>query len=996
MLPGRIWLLAAILLPSIFAQEDDDGVDLNDPVCLLDPNWDQKYDSKDELCPCGKSMTGMCKSGLFIPLWKNGEINKWIEMFVKWQNDDFENGFANIKQFTKRNPMNEKIGKYADQIGFYFIERKDARGNLEKIDEDDVGEEGIVYSQEGMMTKGETALRGFVYVLGLIYFFIGVSIVADRFMSSIEVITSQEKEVRVKKSNGEYQTITVRIWNETVSNLTLMALGSSAPEILLSVIETCGAGLRSGDLGPSTIVGSASFNLFVIIAICIYVIPDGEVRKIKHLRVFFVTALWSVLAYIWMYFIIVSNTPSVVEPWEAILTLLFFPLLVIWAWVADKRLLVYDLVYKKYQKGKGNMIVEKEGAEDDVIHMKDAENFGDSDEADQREMLLGILRKIRKDHPNATAEELENLANTEMIRKEHKSRAFYRIQATRMMTGGGDIVKAKIDRVTDAKSAAGDISIAPSGVTGDEDADPTMTRVQFNPKDYRVMENCGNAELVVVRSGADIERTVFVDYKTLDGSASAGGDFEYAEGTLCFKSGETHKKVHVSVIDDEVFEEDEHFLVMLSNLRVCDDSGALQARGGIASKFEIGKNKTATVTILDDDHRGNFAFEMPKQTLHENCGSVEIQIVRKSGARGRVFVPFRTVEGSATGNGHDFDDCEGELLFENEETEKSLTINIVDDEQYEKNKNFFIELGEPRVADQDYLDIINNTSGTLTEEQIDVARQGAPKLEEDGKKMEIEIIESYEFKNTIDKMVKKTNLSILVSTASWREQFIDAFQVMAGDDEEEGGDEEAEPGLVDYIMHYLTLPWKILFAFVPPTDYAGGWWCFVISISMVGLLTAFIGDLASHFGCTCGVNDAVTAISFVALGTSVPDTFASKVAAIGDEYADASVGNVTGSNAVNVFLGIGVAWSIAAVYWAWMVPEDQRTGGLEVKEGTLTFSVIVFCAEAVIAILVLLFRRRYGGELGGPRGLKIGSALFFLFLWFFYLGMSIAKSYCFL
>lgn len=41
----------------------------------------------------------------------------------------------------------------------------------------------------------------------------------------------------IKKSNGETTVTTVRIWNETVSNLTLMALGSSAPEILLSVIE---------------------------------------------------------------------------------------------------------------------------------------------------------------------------------------------------------------------------------------------------------------------------------------------------------------------------------------------------------------------------------------------------------------------------------------------------------------------------------------------------------------------------------------------------------------------------------------------------------------------------------------------------------------------------------------------------------------------------------------------------------------------------------------
>ena len=30
----------------------------------------------------------------------------------------------------------------------------------------------------------------------------------------------------------------VNVWNPTVANLTLMALGSSAPEILLNVIET--------------------------------------------------------------------------------------------------------------------------------------------------------------------------------------------------------------------------------------------------------------------------------------------------------------------------------------------------------------------------------------------------------------------------------------------------------------------------------------------------------------------------------------------------------------------------------------------------------------------------------------------------------------------------------------------------------------------------------------------------------------------------------------
>jgi Ca2+/Na+ antiporter len=49
-----------------------------------------------------------------------------------------------------------------------------------------------------------------------------------------------------------------------------------------------------------------------------------------------------------------------------------------------------------------------------------------------------------------------------------------------------------------------------------------------------------------------------------------------------------------------------------------------------------------------------------------------------------------------------------------------------------------------------------------------------------------------------------------------------------------------------------------------------GYLCFIISICGIGCLTAVIGDVASHFGCTVGLKDAVTAVAFVALGTSVP------------------------------------------------------------------------------------------------------------------------------
>lgn len=53
-------------------------------------------------------------------------------------------------------------------------------------------------------------------------------------------------------------------------------------------------------------------------------------------------------------------------------------------------------------------------------------------------------------------------------------------------------------------------------------------------------------------------------------------------------------------------------------------------------------------------------------------------------------------------------------------------------------------------------------------------------------------------------------------------------------------------------------------------DICGGYVCFVVSIFSIGVVTAVIGDVASHFGCTLGIRDAVTAIVFVALGTSIP------------------------------------------------------------------------------------------------------------------------------
>merc|ERR1712226_1275604 len=132
---------------------------------------------------------------------------------------------------------------------------------------------------------------------------------------------------------------------------------------------------------------------------------------------------------------------------------------------------------------------------------------------------------------------------------------------------------------------------------------------------------------------------------------------------------------------------------------------------------------------------------------------------------------------------------------------------------------------------------------------------------------------------------------------------------------------------------------------------------------MGGVVTMFIGDLAGLLGCTLGILDSITAITFVALGTSLPDTFASKTAAEQDPYADASIGNITGSNSVNVFLGLGLPWTMAAIYWT------ARGESFIVPAGSFSYSVVLYSGTALITLLILALRRFlpvFGkAELGG-------------------------------
>lgn len=215
---------------------------------------------------------------------------------------------------------------------------------------------------------------------------------------------------------------------------------------------------------------------------------------------------------------------------------------------------------------------------------------------------------------------------------------------------------------------------------------------------------------------------------------------------------------------------------------------------------------------------------------------------------------------------------------------------------------------------------------------------------------------------------------------SWSDQIKKAVMLHPVIDDD-GNIEEVSCG--DAVLHFISVFWKVVFSLNPPAHYGGGWPCFCGALVFIGLCTFVVGEIAALMGCVMGMTPGVTAITFVAIGTSVPDTFASKIAAQQERYADEAVGNVTGSNSVNVFLGQGLPWVIGSIYYS------SRGQTFRVPKGGLTLSIMLFLIVSLIGITILVLRRFVvKGELGGGKVGRVVSACLFVSLWFVYVILS--------
>lgn len=792
--------------------------------------------------------------------------------------------------------------------------------------------------------------RAIIYGGALIWCFLGVAIIADIFMCSIEKITSKTHIIKIANSQAEngYDSIEVQVWNDTVANLTLMALGSSAPEIMLSCIELIGNRFVAKDLGPSTIVGSAAFNLLVITAVCMLSIPSPDIRRIKHINVFFVTATFSIFAYLWLVIILVGVTPNQVDLWEAIITFLMFPGLVVLAYFAD-------ICKKRKKKDVNDPEVKVEmGRTDKAVALLQngggfkSVDYDSDDEINTEGMTDEKMRMFLKELPYADMPEdsVAKLAANRVEESKRHHHLWYRINATRNIAGNHALLyKVDVDGQVELPREGRKESVM-AGSPTDLSEDNKKAVVEFVAFQSAVLE-CEKKVSLVIRRWGNRSNRVAVKIETIDGTAEAGSDYIPVKRTLIFEKDEVYKNMDIEIVDDNVWEPDEVFFVKLS--LDLTDPGAKSA--------VIGRKAVQEIIIINDDEPGTFQFTKASLLFKESVGKVHIPVERTNGADGKVDIHWTTEDMTAK-NGFDFMGGSGTLTFEHGEMTKMLEIKIMDDKEEEKDRCFKV-------------DLVDCSEG---------AKLGRIR------KTIVSIVSDDDFNGMVSRLVDMANMNVealQVDSNTYADQFRNAMNVNGGDTENASN--------LDYVMHFCTFAWKLLFAFVPPVSFCGGWMAFFSSLFMIGVLTMIVGDLAGIFGCLVGLKDSVTAITFVALGTSLPDLFASKQAATMEKTADNSIGNVTGSNSVNVFLGLGLPWLLASIYWT------AQGEVFEVQAGALSFSVVVYSACALVCIVVLMMRRYlkvFGkAELGGRKGLKIACAVFFISMWVLYIVLSSLQAY---
>ena len=513
-----------------------------------------------------------------------------------------------------------------------------------------------------------------------------------------------------------------------------------------------------------------------------------------------------------------------------------------------------------------------------------------------------------------------------------------------------------------------------------KEANENLTRSQLNPDigfrwlHYAVTETMGFLFVVIERKweGYDdkrLDKRISFGVKTVDGTAKAGvddklGDYIPFDEEMIMEPGIRELTVQVKIVNDDELEPDEDFYILLYDLKTKDRLK--------------GEDTQTTITILDEDRPGIFGFEKIKARVRPKDEKIRLRVLRLDGWDDDVKIKYKTFIPEGIKNtadpALDYKHEEGVITFEWGETMKPIEIKILSRlaKDFEDREDIFgVKIFEPLYA----IEHKNKTDGIKF-----------PRLSKRKNEWMVSIIGDFEdiekprgIEENLEDFDHKGNIT-------WGRQIIKACILSSQLDEKLN---VIEVTWYNWLLHFWTIGWKLLFALTPPPRYWKGWFTFLLWIILVGAITALLGEFAKLFGCIIGLHDPAMGLTFVAVWISIPETYSCIQAAKYSVHADNAIGNIASTNSIIAFLGFGIAWTIGAVY--------SKIKGVDyrISNSEISFSIIVYLiASAIIFTLLLLRRWIFKGEIGGYRWFwKWSSAFIWFTLWIAYVVLSVLKIY---
>ena len=382
----------------------------------------------------------------------------------------------------------------------------------------------------------------------------------------------------------------------------------------------------------------------MISGIAIISVPTGTLKRIDDMGVFATTAIFCIFAYVWLYITLAVWSPDEIELAEAILTLIFFLLLVILAFSADK--------YNSYKKKKMEKEVMGEAMKRKTLSQDDFYR------------IIGIQQKNMKKDPRIKhdseyvslkneAKDLENPGtHTDLLHKPENggetgrnSQVPEKGKKNNEFTDMMKEVKKDKDGYIDVYDLANRLKPQPiqervlynrgigATLSGRK---PIYNNIQkqrlsrkatvkaneefgFNTLKYSVKEDKGPLMVKILNKKNQFRK---IGVRTIDGSATAGLDYERIQTVVQMTSDKDFISIEIGIVADDQVEPDENFFVELYNL---ENGDRLPGRDTITE-----------VTIIDTDRPGIITFKERLVKVSENMDFAEVRLLRVDGADGLV------------------------------------------------------------------------------------------------------------------------------------------------------------------------------------------------------------------------------------------------------------------------------------------------------------------------------------------------------------------------